>query len=101
MYPKTDDQKQRLTATLNKSFMFRALSPKEMNIVIDAMEEVNATSGERMITLGDEGDFLFVVETGALECRKEIDGVDTLLKTVAEGGKNKIRRRIFFRRNGY
>lgn len=85
VYPKTDDQKTRLAATLAKSFMFRALTTKEMDIVIDAMEEVNATQGERMINLGDEGDFLFVIETGSLECRKEIDGVDTLLKTVEEG----------------
>ena len=85
VYAKTADQKSRLSNTLNKSFMFRALSAKEMNIVIDAMEEVTASGGERMINLGDEGDFLFVVETGALECRKEIDGTDTLLKTVEEG----------------
>jgi cAMP-dependent protein kinase regulator len=35
--------------------------------------------------LGDNGDYLFVIEKGTLECRKEINGVDTLLKTVEEG----------------
>lgn len=53
--------------------------------VIDAMEEVVASAGDRLIKLGDDGDFLFVIEKGVLECRKEIDGVDTLLKTVVEG----------------
>ena len=42
-------------------------------------------AGDRLITLGDEGDFLFVVESGSLECRKEIEGVDTVLKVVGEG----------------
>lgn len=30
--------------------------------------------------MGDDGDYLFVVESGKLECRKEIDGVDTQVK---------------------
>ncbi|CAD7929900.1 unnamed protein product [Amoebophrya sp. A25] len=85
VHPKTDEQKARLTETLKKSFMFRALDSKDMDAVIGAMEEVTATAGERMVTLGEIGEFLFVIETGALECRKEINGVDTLLKTVEEG----------------
>jgi len=56
-----------------------------MATVIDAMEEVDATAGQTLITMGDNGDYLFVIEKGILECRKSIDGVDTLLKTVEEG----------------
>ncbi|CAD7960814.1 unnamed protein product, partial [Amoebophrya sp. A25] len=85
VHPKTDEQKARLTETLEKSFMLRALDSKDMDAVIGAMEEVTATAGERMATLGEIGELLFVIETGALECRKEINGVDTLLKTVEEG----------------
>lgn len=85
VYPKSEGQKQRLASTLAKSFMFKALDPKELETVLNAMQEVIASTGEKLIKLGDQGDFLFVVEKGALECRKDIDGVDTLLKTVSEG----------------
>lgn len=85
VYEKNADQSKRLSDTLGKSFMFRALNAKEMDTVISAMEEVVATAGEQLITLGDNGDYLFVIEKGQLECRKEINGVDTLLKTVEEG----------------
>ncbi|CAD7964830.1 unnamed protein product [Amoebophrya sp. A120] len=85
VYPKSEDQESRLKETLSKSFMFRALDAKEMKQVIGAMEEVHAKEGERMINIGDIGEFLFVIESGALECRKEINGKDTLLKTVEEG----------------
>lgn len=84
-YPKSDEQKTRLGDTLSKSFMFRALNQKEMGTVVDAMEEVQASAGARLITMGDNGDYLFVIEKGILECRKEINGIDTLLKTVEEG----------------
>lgn len=85
VFPKSDEQKQRLSQTLSKSFMFGALSKAEMSTIVDAMKEVSAKKGERLIKLGDAGDYLFVIEKGELECRKEINGVDTLLKRVEEG----------------
>lgn len=39
-YEKTEDQKKRIKAVLAKSFMFAALEPSDLNIVIDAMKEV-------------------------------------------------------------
>lgn len=38
-HPKTDEQKQRLKQTLNKSFMFSALEEKDMQLVLGAMKE--------------------------------------------------------------
>lgn len=38
-HPKSDDQKQRLKQTLNKSFMFSALEEKDMQLVLGAMKE--------------------------------------------------------------
>lgn len=40
VHPKTPEQKERLQATLGKSFLFQALEGKDLVIVIDAMEEV-------------------------------------------------------------
>merc|ERR1719238_343019 len=45
------------------------------------MSEVNAAEGERVISQGDSGDFLFVIETGILDCIIKIDGADKVVKT--------------------
>lgn len=85
VFEKSEEQATRLKDTLSKSFMFSALDDKESKIIIDAMEEVTIAAGDKIISLGDQGDCLYVIETGTLECRKEIDGEDKLLKTVNEG----------------
>mmetsp|Transcript_39278 Transcript_39278/g.83674 ORF Transcript_39278/g.83674 Transcript_39278/m.83674 type:complete len:405 (+) Transcript_39278:99-1313(+) len=84
-YAKTDDQKDRLTKTLLKSFMFSSLEKKDMETILMAMEEVKIKAGEKVITEGDDGDFLFVIETGSLECIKVIDGSPKVVKTCEVG----------------
>mmetsp|Transcript_6021 Transcript_6021/g.3412 ORF Transcript_6021/g.3412 Transcript_6021/m.3412 type:complete len:80 (+) Transcript_6021:290-529(+) len=37
--PKTEEQKARIVDKLSRAFMFNCLDDKELNIVIDAMEE--------------------------------------------------------------
>merc|ERR1719160_1089505 len=84
---KTDEQKGRLQTCLGKSFLFSGLEEKEFKIVVDAMEEVNCEAKDRPIKQGDDGDFLFVIETGKLECyikNKDAEG-ETLVKTVEAG----------------
>lgn len=82
---KSDEQKQRLKTCLSKSFLFQGLNNQDMMIVVGAMKEVNATAGQRVINQGDTGDFLFVIEEGALECKIKIDGVDKVVKTCEAG----------------
>jgi len=84
-HPKSDDQKDRLEQTLLKSFMFSHLEKKDMETIIMAMEEVTIKAEEKVITEGDDGDFLFVIETGSLECIKEIEGTDKVVKTCDPG----------------
>ena len=50
--------------------MFTALEPKELAVVVDAIEEVKATPGTKIITEGDAGDCMYVLESGSLECTK-------------------------------
>lgn len=83
--PKSDQQKQRLKACLSKSFLFAALGDSDMNIVIGAMKEVNATAAQRMINQGDSGDFLFVIESGILDCKIKIGGEEKVVKTCEAG----------------
>merc|ERR1719424_1816971 len=83
--PKTDEQKDRLKNVLGKFFLFSNLEDNDMTIVIAAMSEVIAPEGERVINQGDQGDFLFVIETGKLDCIIKIDREDKVVKTCEAG----------------
>lgn len=53
VFPKSDEVKQTLRAKLLQAFMFNALDESELNIVLDAIEEVRVSSGDKVITEGD------------------------------------------------
>jgi cAMP-dependent protein kinase regulator len=55
---------------LEKAFMFSALENKDKDIVINAMAETIVKEGEFIIKQGDDGDNLFVIESGQLDCTK-------------------------------
>ena len=69
--PKTKEQIQRIKSSVIHSFLFSSLDPKDLEIVIGAMEEKRFKSGEDVITQGDKGDCLYFVEEGNLECYKK------------------------------
>lgn len=50
--------------------MFNALNPSELDIVLGAMIGVSKKAGEVIIREGDDGDNLYVVEKGVLDCTK-------------------------------
>lgn len=50
--------------------MFSALDEHEIEVVIDAMDEKKVKDGENVIVEGENGDELYVVEEGILECYK-------------------------------
>ena len=54
-----------------QSFMFGSLEEKDRNIVIDAMQERIYKVGEYIIRQGDDGDLLFVLESGTADCYKQ------------------------------
>merc|ERR1719482_186244 len=85
VYPKTAEQKARLGSTLQKSFMFAALEQKDMDIILMAMKECIFAAGTKVITEGENGDYLFVIEKGNLECIKNVGGEDKVVKVVNEG----------------
>ena len=69
--PKTDEQMERIKSSVIHSFLFSNLEPKDLEIVIGAMEEKRFKPGEDVITQGDKGDCLYFVESGNLECYKQ------------------------------
>jgi len=59
--PKSESSKKAILEKLNGAFMFQSLSDKEKEVVIDAMEEIQAPEHENIIKEGEQGDCLFVV----------------------------------------
>ena len=60
--------------------MFMSLDEKDLNIVIDAMDKRNTKPNDYIIKEGEDGDVLYIVESGDLKCTKVINGVETYLK---------------------
>ena len=52
--------------------MFSALNPAELEIVLGAMQKFSFQPGSQVINEGDDGDNLYVVETGKLKCTKRL-----------------------------
>merc|ERR1719399_1439660 len=69
--PKTEEQKDRIKATLMKSWMFNKLDEDHMKVVINAMVEKVVPANTRVLNQGDDGDVMFVIEDGELECYKK------------------------------
>ena len=68
--PKNAEQREKIVQKVMQSFLFNSLEEKDLNTVIDAMEEVNFKQGDQVITQGDAGDVLFLVFSGELDCFK-------------------------------
>mmetsp|Transcript_27327 Transcript_27327/g.20459 ORF Transcript_27327/g.20459 Transcript_27327/m.20459 type:complete len:310 (+) Transcript_27327:68-997(+) len=71
---KSADVCEKIVARLNMTFMFQALDESEKDIVVKAMEERRVVPGEFVIKQGEEGDNLYVVESGILSCEKTFPG---------------------------
>ena len=71
---KTQETKDKLKIRLLQAFMFNALGEKELSVVIDAIEEVKVEADTNVITEGDQGDCMYVLESGSLKCTKVFSG---------------------------
>ena len=74
VYEKTPDQESRINDVLSKSFLFNALSKDDLKVILGAFLEKKIPAGERIIQEGDDGDVMFLIESGAFDCIKKIDG---------------------------
>lgn len=85
--PKSEETRAKLQQRLLQAFMFSALDEVELKIVIDAIEEVQVASGEKVITEGEQGDCMYVLESGNLTCTKLLPGNEepTTLKEYQPG----------------
>lgn len=86
VYPKSEEQKERLSVILKDSFLFAALDGHELKVLIDAMQEKIVEKGTRLINQGDDGDCLYVVEHGQMNCFiRQPDGGERKVKECTAG----------------
>lgn len=83
--PKGTDTERHLADRLSASFMFSHLQGTEKTIVIQAMEEKKFNDKELVIREGDDGNELYIVESGSLKCFKKIAGEDKHIKDYSAG----------------
>lgn len=71
---KSEEVKEKIRKRLLESFMFSALSDKEQEVVVDAMKEEKFEPDDVVIKQGDDGEVLYVVESGLYNCAKIFPG---------------------------
>lgn len=64
IFPKTDEQRTRLTDAVKNILLFRSLDKEQMNQVLDAMFEKSVQKDENIILQGDDGDNFYVIQSG-------------------------------------
>lgn len=86
VHPKSDERKNRLREILQDSFLFRSLEKNDLEVVIMAMQEKEIEQGVRLINQGDDGQHLYVVEDGQMDCFKKMpDGSEKKVKECQKG----------------
>ncbi|CAD8203193.1 unnamed protein product [Paramecium pentaurelia] len=79
-------QIQKIKEKLAQSFMFSELDEHDLRIVINAMEVIQCKKGDIIIKQGDDGDNLYIVDEGTLDCSRLKAGQDSIhLKTYKPG----------------
>ena len=67
---KSQEQKDRIKEKCMQSFIFNSLENKELQTVIDSFEEKKYQPGEVVIKQGDEGEIVYLLDSGELDCEK-------------------------------
>ncbi|CDW75609.1 UNKNOWN [Stylonychia lemnae] len=84
-YEKSDQIRDALQKRLEQAFMFSCLNPQELQIVLNAMQQVKKQPGDVIIREGDDGDNLYVVESGVLTCTKHFVSFNYLIQSFQKG----------------
>jgi len=68
--PKDDTQKARIREVLSLSWMFKSLNAEAISAIVDAMTEKVVEKDIRIVSQGEDGNVMWVIEEGVLECSK-------------------------------
>ena len=69
-FHKSADARKKIHEALDKSFLFKPLDKHQRETVIDCMEEKHVSAGDVVITEGENGDFLAVIDHGQFDVCK-------------------------------
>jgi len=83
--PKSEEQKKKLREVLQQCILFETLDHDSLDIIVDAMAERSLDAGERIISEGEAGDVMFVIEQGSFDCLKQLDGHEEVVKHCSAG----------------
>jgi hypothetical protein len=70
---KSTEQIIRLQGLISQVFLFRSLNQIEIDLIIGALEEKLVDANETIIYQGENGDSMYIVESGIIECYKKYD----------------------------
>ncbi|KAL1501155.1 hypothetical protein ABEB36_006538 [Hypothenemus hampei] len=73
IFPKSDEQRQRLSEAVQNILLFRSLENEQMNEVLDAMFERKVAKDELVIKQGDDGDNFYVIQSGVFNAYVQSD----------------------------
>jgi len=85
MHEKTEQQEALIKEKLASSFMFCNLDDNDKKTIANAMKITEVAEGDKVINEGDEGDCLYVIASGVVDCFKKIEGEELLVKTCTVG----------------
>ena len=85
--PKTEEQKENIKNKCMTCFLFKNFDEVEISTIVDACEEKKFKKNDYIIKQGDNGDYLYIIESGELICEKVFNNGDSpvYLKTYKEG----------------
>lgn len=83
--PKSQEIQDKIKERLTGAFMFMSLEEKDLQVVIDAMDQKKAEAEEFVIKEGEPGDVLYILESGTMQCTKVIGGEKKALKQYKAG----------------
>jgi cAMP-dependent protein kinase regulator len=83
--PKSQGQKDTIKSCVHENFLFSNLEDRDLETVIDAMEERVFNANASVITEGENGDCLYLIQSGNLDCYKEIEGEKKHIKVYLPG----------------
>ncbi|KAL7067480.1 putative cAMP-dependent protein kinase regulatory subunit [Cryptosporidium serpentis] len=70
-YPKSKEQEDRIRVKLLEGFMFNSLDDDDLMTIIRACVETVVSKDTVIINQGDDGDKLYIIEKGQVDCFKE------------------------------
>ena len=83
--PKSEKTKLLILSLIRHSILFQNVDYQDEETLINAMEERATNADETVIQEGENGDALFIVESGEYDCYKVINGENKYLKTYKHG----------------